>query len=100
LPRKIELRELTCGQYVKLYAEALNLTTTGLDDNGVLALVTVDEYNFGSAAWFMTTQCATAKTTLATDPDAGWTSFMSCVGVSNTADRQAYWTAAKSAFGL
>ena len=49
--------------YNTLYAKSIpalaaNLAAAGSDPNDILALVTPDEYNFGSGPWFLTTQCA------------------------------------------
>lgn len=89
-------------KFVKEYATDLLGADklAGLDDIGVLALVMADEYNFGSAAWFMTKHCADAKALLATDAQAGWTSFLGCIGVSSTPEREAYWTRAKKVLTL
>jgi hypothetical protein len=79
---------------------ALGGTTTTDQMNSLLALVTDDNYNFGSGPWFLTTQCASVRTQLQTSPDAGFSAYMACVGVTLTDDRTAYWTRAKAAFGL
>lgn len=78
------------------------LGTISSDDqkNQLLALVTVDDYNFGSGPWFYTTKCASARSDLEQGTDAGFAAYMSCVGVTVTDDRNAYWTRAKEAFGL
>jgi len=81
-------------------ALAGSLAEAGTDVNKVLALVNTDEYNFGSGAWFMTTHCADAFNQLATDLEGGWAAYLTCVGVASDADREAYWTRAKVAFGL
>lgn len=68
----------------------------------VLALVTLDEYNFGSAPWFLAKKCdPSVRTALQTSGDAGWSAYMGCVGVdSSDAARLAYWNRAKAAFNL
>ncbi|KAF1999519.1 hypothetical protein P154DRAFT_407506, partial [Amniculicola lignicola CBS 123094] len=61
----------------------------------VLDLVSGVEDTFGSAAWFLTTQCdASVKAGLATGLDAGWTAYMACIWTSRSAERDALWTAA------
>ncbi|SPQ18920.1 85eea3a9-dd18-43f0-8a31-52928eb69e5c [Thermothielavioides terrestris] len=75
----------------------------GKSPNDVLALVTPDEYNFGSAAWFLTTKCtADVRSSLKTGTDAGWIAYNSnCLGVDGTlSERLAYWNRAKTAFNL
>ncbi|KAI2472104.1 hypothetical protein F4781DRAFT_428636 [Annulohypoxylon bovei var. microspora] len=87
---------------------ALKSQVTGVDVNAaddkrneVLALVTPDEYNFGSGPWFLTTQCTSAvQEALKKGDDAGFEQYMGCVGVTLTQQRTDYWTRAKSAFGL
>lgn len=70
--------------------------------NEMLGWVTVDEYNFGTGAWYLTTQCpATIREALIADIDTGFATYMSdCVGVEVTDERTAYLTAAKEAFSL
>ncbi|KAK6064101.1 hypothetical protein SCUP515_11954 [Seiridium cupressi] len=79
---------------------ALGTITTDDQKNQLLALVTDDNYNFGSGPWFYTTKCASARSALQQGTDAGFAAYMSCVGVTVTDDRSAYWTRAKQAFGL
>lgn len=77
-------------------------TTAGLSDdvlNKIRDLVTVDEYTWGSAGWFLKTQCASVRPALAAGTDAGWQAYMACVGVSGD-DRTAYWTRAKKVMGF
>lgn len=79
---------------------ALGTITTDDQKNQLLALVTVDDYNFASGPWFYTTKCASARAELAEGTDTGFAAYMSCVGVTADAERTAYWTRAKAAFGL
>ena len=68
--------------------------------NEVRGLLTADEYyDFGSAAWFLTTQCSSeVRAQLQTGSLAGWQQYIeSCVGTTATSDRQAYWTRAIAA---
>lgn len=77
------------------------LAAAGGDTAKILELVTPDEYSFGAAAWYLTSQCAGVAEGLKGASDAGWTAYMACVGVDGTdAGRVAYWTRAKAAFGL
>ncbi|KAI1116794.1 hypothetical protein F5Y14DRAFT_33682 [Nemania sp. NC0429] len=67
----------------------------------VLDLLTDDEYNFGSGPWFLKNKCAPSVADgLAQATDAAFDAYMACVGVSTTPERKAYWTRAKTAFGL
>ncbi|KAI1326274.1 hypothetical protein F5Y16DRAFT_232763 [Xylariaceae sp. FL0255] len=75
--------------------------TTPEDENALLALVEPDEYNFGSGPWFLTTKCSPSVVTgLQNGTTAAFEDYMTCVGVSLTDDRKAYWTRAQQAFGL
>jgi hypothetical protein len=74
---------------------------SGKSPDEVLAMVTPDEHNFGSAAWFLKTKCADVRETLKAGTDAGWSAYNKCIGVDGSLpDRMKYWTAAKTAFGL
>ena len=78
-------------------------STSGLSDdqlNAIRALVLPDEYSWGSAAWFLTTQCASTRAALEAGGQAGYASYLSCVGTSATSDRLAYWTRANTALGI
>ncbi|PSR75525.1 hypothetical protein BD289DRAFT_487077 [Coniella lustricola] len=74
----------------------------------VLDLVTTDEYNFGTAAWYYSSQsaCATARSMSTDDADAWFDEYMAnCDGMgsdwaTSEPDRETYWTAAKAAFNL
>ncbi len=94
-------------QYNTKYAASIPALAAGLAAAGtsspdaVLALVTPDQYNFGSAPWFLATQCpAATRAALAAGTGAGFQAYTQCVGVDAAGDRLAYWTRAKAAFGL
>lgn len=75
----------------------------GLSDdelNAILDLVTPDEYNFASGAWFLVSQCEEVRQLLRDEPDKGYEAYMKCVGVEVDEDRLAYWNRAKEAFGF
>ena len=83
--------------------------TSGKDAAGVLALVQPDQYSFGSAAWFYSTQCSQAvKQQVQTGGQAGWETFITqCVQTTveegegegaNT--RLGYWQRACQALGV
>lgn len=78
-------------------------TTTSLSDNElneIRALVLPDEYSWASAAWFLKTQCASIRSQLQAGGQSGWEAYLDCVGTTSTPDRLAYWTRAKTAFGI
>lgn len=69
--------------------------------NRIRDLVIVDDYNFGSGPWFLRTECGEDVVgELVTDIDAGFESYMECVGVEVDESRLEYFDRAKSAFGL
>jgi hypothetical protein len=59
----------------------------------VLALVNTDEWSFGSAAWFLSTQCdPSVKEGLAAGTQQGWETFLTgCVQTTVNAKRTAIW---------
>ncbi|KAK8070146.1 hypothetical protein PG994_006762 [Apiospora phragmitis] len=86
-----------------LKSKAASFTDNSPDaqKNELLAMVTDDKYNFGSGAWYLTTQCDKGvQTALSKGDDAGFAAYMKCVGVTVTEDRNAYWQRAKKAFNL
>ncbi|OQE19264.1 hypothetical protein PENFLA_c019G07325 [Penicillium flavigenum] len=58
--------------------------------------------DFGSGAWFLTTQCSKdVRTALADGSETGWQRFISdCVGTSVTDERREYWERAVKAIGV
>lgn len=73
------------------------------DPVGLLdVLLSDEEYDFGSGAWFLTTQCSPdVRTQLQSGSEAGWASFVSgCVGTDANEERKAYWMRATQALGV
>lgn len=68
--------------------------------NQVRDLVTTDQYTWGSAAWFLTTQCQSVRGQVQQGGQQGFQAYMGCVGTSATSERLAYFTRAMGAFGL
>ncbi|GKT83472.1 hypothetical protein CT0861_08669 [Colletotrichum tofieldiae] len=69
--------------------------------NAILDLVLPDDYTWGSAAWFLSTQCdQDVRDGLAAGTVKGFTLYMECIGTSGTEDRVEYWTRAKAAFNM
>jgi hypothetical protein len=78
-------------------------STTGLGDdklNAIRELVLPDQYSWASAAWFLTTKCASIRPQLQSGTQAGFEAYMGCVGTTATSDRLAYWNRAKTTFGM
>jgi hypothetical protein len=94
------------SQFVSEYATTLfgASAVSGKSPADALALVTPDEHNFGSAAWFLTTKCsADVRSALKTGSDAGWAAYNNqCIngGEATFADRTKYWNRAKAALGV
>ncbi|KAK3337362.1 hypothetical protein B0T19DRAFT_70478 [Cercophora scortea] len=90
--------------FVNEYAISIfgSSAVAGKSPDEVLALVTPDDYNFGSAPWFYQTKCgADVHSALKSGSDAGWAAYMGCIGVDPAdAARLQYWNRAKTAFGL
>jgi hypothetical protein len=66
----------------------------------VLELLLKDEsYDFGSAAWFLTTQCEpNVRAALKSGTEEGWQTYItSCVGTTVTEDRKVIWERAVKA---
>lgn len=63
------------------------------DVDAVLALVNTDQWSFGSAAWFLATQCdASVREGLKAGTQEGWEMYLTgCVGTGATEDRTAIW---------
>ena len=73
------------------------------DVNAVRALILGnDEYDFGSAAWFLTTQCGpNIRSGLQDGGKQGWEAYVrGCVGATAGEDRAAYWERAKGSLGM
>ncbi|KAL2829109.1 hypothetical protein BJY01DRAFT_261373 [Aspergillus pseudoustus] len=64
-------------------------------------LVAVPEYDFGSGAWFLTTQCEEpVRTALQSGSKSGWSAFIvNCVGTDANDARREYWAKAVEALG-
>ncbi|KAL8722610.1 MAG: hypothetical protein Q9225_000916 [Loekoesia sp. 1 TL-2023] len=101
-------RNMQSPEFNLKYAQSIpglkdKLAAAGSDPKAVLALLTANgEYDFGSGAWFLTTQCSdTVKAGLKTGSLAGWQSYITdCIHTTATPERQAYWERAAKALGV
>ncbi|CAI7618481.1 unnamed protein product [Penicillium manginii] len=61
-----------------------------------------ETYDFGSGAWFLTTQCSKdVRSALQDGSETGWEKYISsCVGTSVTDERKQYWERAVKALGV
>ncbi|KAI4183927.1 MAG: hypothetical protein L6R41_005105 [Letrouitia leprolyta] len=101
-------RNMQYPQYNLKYAQSIpalkdKLAAAGTDPKAILSLLTANgEYDFGSAAWFLTTQCSeTVRAGLKTGSLAGWQAYITqCIQTTTTPERQAYWQKAAKMMGL
>ena len=72
------------------------------DVTAVLKLLTYySNYDFGSGAWFLATQCdQTVRSGLQGGTAAGFATYLECIGTTETSDRDAYYQRAKSVLGV
>ncbi|TRM65589.1 hypothetical protein BD626DRAFT_489245 [Schizophyllum amplum] len=80
-------------------AEEVDAAKASGAEDGVLELVSPDEYSFASAAWFITSQCTDAvRAGVQSGEQAGWETYLTdCIGTSVDQGRIDYWTKAKAA---
>jgi hypothetical protein len=66
------------------------------------AIIADDQWNFGTGAWFITSQCPDVLDQLASNADAGFDAYMVCIGIPLEGGidpkRTEYWNNAKAAF--
>ena len=79
-----------------------SVTAVQSDPAAVLSLLTNNiDYDFASAAWFLTTQCAPdVRQGLQNGGFVGFTAYVGCTGTSMSDDRSKYYTAAGKALGV
>ncbi len=69
-------------------------------DAALNLLLAHPDIDFASAAWFLTTQCPSARTELQSGTMAGWTTYVTgCLGTAVSDDRHAYALRAYQAMG-
>ncbi|CAP86499.1 hypothetical protein E8E15_005641 [Penicillium rubens] len=101
-------RNMQSPAYNKKYASSLpelkdKLPSVSNSPEELLDLLRSDSAtDFGSGAWFLTTQCSKdVRTALADGSETGWQRFISdCVGTSVTDERKEYWERAVKAIGV
>lgn len=79
---------------------ALSLVVS--QQNNVRGLLNAnDAYDFGSGAWYLTTQCSqSVRSAVQEGGQAGWEKYITaCVKTTATEQRIAYWQRAMDAFG-
>ena len=65
-------------------------------------LISNDSYDFGSAAWFLTSQCPqSVRSGLQSGSLAGWQDYVSvCIGTVLVPERETYWHKACQTLGV
>ena len=64
-------------------------------------LIKYTNYDFGSAAWFLTSQCSqVVRDGLQSGSIAGFSAYLGCIGAAETSDRDAYYQRAVTALGV
>ena len=89
------------SEYATAVYGAAKVSAAGSPD-AVLNLVSNDADSFASASWFLATKCPNVLAQFDTDLSGAWTAYLGsdCIGTTDTSDRDAFWTAAKKAFGI
>ncbi|KAK2808742.1 hypothetical protein FQN50_004414 [Emmonsiellopsis sp. PD_5] len=101
-------RNMQSPHYNTLYAHSIPSLSHPLsklnppDDVGATLdlLLSNDEYDFGSAAWFLTSQCTPeVRRGLQSGSREGWVGYLTgCVGTTVTEGREGYWRRAMEVF--
>lgn len=64
-------------------------------------LISYSDYDFGSASWFLTSQCSPSVVDgLSKAGTAAFNAYLGCIGTSPSDDRTGYYTNALKAFGV
>lgn len=101
-------RNMQSPSYNKKYAASLPALKSELPkvSNSPAELLDLlrnnEAYDFGSGAWFLTTQCSKeVRKQLQSGSESGWSRYISdCVGTSVTDERKQYWEKAVKALGV
>lgn len=101
-------RNMQSPSYNKKYASSLpalkaDLPKVSNSPADLLDLLRENEtYDFGSGAWFLTTQCSKdVRSKLQSGSETGWQMYISdCVRTSVTEERREYWERAVKALGV
>ena len=105
-------RNMQSAKYNALYASSIRplapsistITGDSSSDTRVDQILDLllqnDEYDFGSAAWFLSTQCDSTRNELKTGGSQGWETWLeTCVGTQATDARRQYYMRAINALG-
>ncbi|KAL1716895.1 hypothetical protein EV715DRAFT_254455 [Schizophyllum commune] len=100
-------RNMQSATYNEMYARELfgddkvNAANSTGGADGILELVSPDGPSFGSAAWFLTSQCDEAvRKGVQSGTQDGWSVYITdCIGTTVDQGRIDYWNKAKEALG-
>ena len=101
-------RNMQSPKYNLEYAQsipALKPNMSQIDTSDVKAVLNLltyySNYDFGSGAWFLATQCdQRVRSGLQSGSAAGFSAYIACIGTTETSDRDAYYQRAKTALGV
>ncbi|KAJ5663675.1 hypothetical protein N7507_004406 [Penicillium longicatenatum] len=101
-------RNMQSPDYNKKYANSISalkdkVAEVSNSPADLLDLLREDEtYDFGSGAWFLTTQCSEdVRSALQAGDESGWKKYISeCVGTTVTDERKEYWQRAVKTLGV
>ncbi|ODM20412.1 hypothetical protein SI65_03465 [Aspergillus cristatus] len=101
-------RNMQSPSYNAKYAESIpaisdKVSAANGDAGQILDILLADEeYDFGSGAWFLTTQCDQGvRQALQSGSEEGWSGYISgCVGTDANEGRKGYWESAVKALGV
>ena len=101
-------RNMQSPKYNLMYAQSIPALAPYLKEiqtSNVTAvldlLIQYTNYDFGSAAWFLTSQCSeSVRSELQSGSTAGFSAYIGCIGTTETSDRDAYHQRAMTALGV
>ncbi|KAB8256058.1 hypothetical protein BDV32DRAFT_106531 [Aspergillus pseudonomiae] len=95
-------RNMQSPAFNSKYAASLNVAVSSDAAQTLDKLVENLEWDFGSGAWFLTTQCsADVRSALQAGSEAGWQRYITeCVQTQVTDQRKEYWQKAVKALGV
>ncbi|EIT81565.1 hypothetical protein Ao3042_01945 [Aspergillus oryzae 3.042] len=95
-------RNMQSPAFNSKYAQSLNVAVSSDPAQTLDKLVDNPEWDFGSGAWFLTTQCtADVRSALQAGSETGWERYITqCVQTQVTDKRKEYWQKAVQALGV
>ncbi|KAF1949089.1 hypothetical protein CC80DRAFT_497771 [Byssothecium circinans] len=95
-------RNMQSEDFNKKYLADIKGGYADVSGDALVAALSDDEASFGSAAWFLKTQCsADVAKGLQDGSQKGWEAYLTkCVGTTHTAERDVAWKKAKEVLGV